>query len=170
MTNKFTKTVAVAIATVSISTAVLSSSASARMGGHMGHMGHMGGMERMGHGHMERGHMGGFGRGAAIGFAAGMLGAIIAANAAPQPWGESYNPETGERIRSEGPRGRHVITRTNREGKVIEKTVNKPGPSFASTTDPKTGVTTTVTLNGDGTRTVTQTAADGSPISSQVVK
>ena len=166
MTNKFTKTVAIAIATVSISAVALSTSASARMdGGHMGHMGHMG------HGHMGHERMGhGFGRGAAIGFAAGMIGAVIAANAAQQSWGESYNPETGERVRSQGPRGRHVITRTNREGKVIEKTVSKPGQSFASSTDPSTGVTTTVTSNGDGTRTVTQTSADGAPISSQVVK
>ena len=47
--------------------------------------------------------------------------------------------------------------------------VEAGGTSWASSTDPSTGITTKSVQNADGSRTVTQTASDGTLISSRTV-
>lgn len=164
MSNTFSKTRAVLFAALALSAAALSTvntaSANGMRGGHMG--GHGGG-----HMHGHRGH--GYGNAMAAGMAVGIVGALIAAQAR-QPYAESYDPSTGERVRSQGPRGRHVVTRKDGKGKVVERKVVAKSPDWASSTDTKTGVTTTSTANGDGSRTVVQTSADGKILSSEVVR
>jgi hypothetical protein len=166
MTRNFTKITAALVATLTISAAAASfttDTASARMGGERMSMGHSHG--HMGHGHRHGGY--GFGRGAAIGFGAAIVGAAIVA-AANQPYAESYNPQTGERVRSEGKPGRHVVTRTDGKGNK-NQVANKPQPDSASSTDPKTGITTTSISNGNGTRTVVTTDSSGKVLNSEVV-
>lgn len=162
MTKKLTKIIALTLATVTISTATISAMTPASanmmnrgMGGHGSHMHH----HRGGHG---------FGGAAAAGLAIGLVGALIAAQAQQNAYAESYNPRTGERVRSEGRPGRHVVTRRNGDGKVVERKVVKPSPASASSTDPKTGITTTSISNGDGSRTVVTTSADGKVLSSSI--
>ena len=161
MSNKFSKTRVVLFAALTISAAAISTvntaSASEMRGGHMGR--HMGG------GHMH----GGYGNAMAAGMAVGLVGALILANAR-QPYAESYDPSTGERVRSQGPRGRHVVTRKDGQGKLVDRKIVRNEPTSASSTNTKTGVTTTSTANGDGSRTVVQTSADGTLLSSEVVR
>jgi hypothetical protein len=170
MTRNLSKVTAALLATLTISATAISfdtASAGMRSGG-MSRM--SGGMDRglgrgdrVGHmGRMHAGHMGHsdrrhgccryYGRGmAGVGGAIALGAVIVAAN---EPYAELYDPETGERVRSSGKPRRHVVTRTDRDGNKVTK-VNKPEPDSASSFDPKTGVTTTSTSNGNGTRTVT---------------
>jgi hypothetical protein len=160
MQQTFNTISAALVATLTVSAAVISTTGTASAESMRG--------ERMSHSsHMHRGGHG-FGRGAALGMAGGMIGALIVV-AANQPYAESYDPKTGERIRSQGQPGRHVVTRTDGNGKTT-RTVNKPQPDSASSTDAKTGITTTSTSNGNGTRTVVVTDAGGNVLSSEVVK
>jgi hypothetical protein len=114
----------------------------------MGRMGHMGGHSH-GHRNWHGGHRG-FGRGAAIGFAGGVAAALIIA-AANQPSAEAYNPQTGERVRSSGKPGRHVIVRTDRDGNKNAKVAKRTPDSATAVEGDRTA---TSTSNGNGTRTV----------------
>jgi hypothetical protein len=167
--TRISKLTAVLIATVTIGGAVISStdSASARMRGEgMGRMHH-------GHGHFHRhGHGGGFGRGAMIGMGVGVAGVIIA-NAVAQRaiYAESYDRGTRVRVRSDKVGNDRVVITTDAKGKKA-RDVKKPNePASISWTNPETGETTTITDNGDGTKTLTKTDANGKPVGKpEVVK
>lgn len=178
MTRNFTKITAALVATLTISAAAASfttDTASARMmGGErmgMGRMGHgmgHGGMGRMSHGHYR--HGGGFGRGAAIGFGAAIVGAAIVA-AANQPYIESVDTQTGERVRSSGQPGRHVVTRNDGKGKVDKKIVARE-PDSASVVEGKRTASSTAdgkgqrdVVNNDGNGNVQNSKSGGEPAS-----
>ena len=165
--TRISKLTAVLIATVTIGGAVISSTdeASARMRGGGERMG----MSRMhhGHGHFNRhGHRhGGFGRGAMIGMGVGVAGVIIA-NAVAQRaiYAESYDPGTRVRVRSDKVRNDRVVTTTDAKGKQARE-VKKPNePASISWTNPETGETTTITDNGDGTKTLAKTDGKGNEV------
>ena len=163
MTFKFSKLTTIFCAALIGSTAVLSTAnpASANewmRGGHRMGMG--------GHHHMHRG--GGFGGGMAVGMAVGMVGALIAAQAR-EPYVETYNRRTHIRTRVHGRPGRHIVTRS-RNGHVISRRPVKHGPASASSTDRKTGVTTTSVDKGKGVHEVTRTNANGNVIDRKTVK
>jgi hypothetical protein len=165
MTRISTKLSAVLIATVTIGGAVISSTdqASAMWRGERM------GMGRMHHGHCCRGH-GGFGRAMAIGAGIGIAGAIIAAAAAQPTFAESYDPQTGVRVRSEKRGANRVVTTKDANGKVVKREVKKPNePDSASSTDPETGITTTSTALPGGGRKITKTDAAGKPIGKPVI-
>jgi antitoxin component YwqK of YwqJK toxin-antitoxin module len=73
----------------------------------------------------------------------------------------STDPETGITTTSNSrPDGSRVVTKTDKDGNVIESSVYPPDgtePAFASSVDPETGVMTTSVTAADGTRTVTKT-------------
>lgn len=171
MTFKFSKLAAVMCATLLATTAIMSSTNSASAnewmrGGHrMGMEGHRMGME--GHRHMHR-DGGGFGTRVAVGMAVGLVGALIAAQAR-ENYIETHNRRTHIRTRVHGRRGHHVVTRS-RNGHVISRHVVKRGPDSASSTDPKTGITTTSVDKGKGVHEVTRTDRNGKVLGRKLVK
>lgn len=133
---------------------------------------HMGGMRDGGdHG----GFGGGMGTGMAVGLGMALIGEAIAQQHDRVIWSgtASSNGHTETAIgydagmdfsKRPGKRQKVRVVRT-RDGKPL-----KHGSSSGSTTDPETGITTTSTSNGDGSRTVTQVNAQGQAISSQIVR
>jgi hypothetical protein len=169
MIARHSKKVIAALTALTIATAFVPSVSQAGEMFHMGGMGmhHMGGMGDEG--------FGGMGAGFAAGFGMVLIGEAIAQHQNRVIWSGSMsgNGHTETAVgydagmdfsKRPGKRQKVRVVRT-RDGKPLTR-----GGSWGSTTDPETGVTTTSSSNGDGSRTVTQTSGDGKVISSQVVR
>jgi hypothetical protein len=112
----------------------------------------------MGQGQMNNG--GGIsGNAVGVGFALGLIATAIIANHATRA--ESQDINTGERVVSRGPRGIHLVTKTDGKGRVTSRNFVSNKRTFASSTDRRTGITTTSVRNADGSHTVTRTDANG---------
>lgn len=158
--SKLTKSITTGLTALALATALFSGTSYAA--GDRG-MGHMGRMDRMSdHGGRGFGRGEGFG---GIGMALIAERVIWSATASSNGHTETATgyDDGQDFTKPKGKRQKVRVVRT-KDGKPVTK-----GPSWASSTDPATGITTTSTSNGDGSRTVTQVNAQGATISSQVV-